>query len=680
MNDVNHGNDFRNKVVRKMAVATAAAMIFFPCCAQVFAEVGDPTIETDHPDYSGEGVFQTAEKIVKHVTADKKTNQEKAIALWRWILTHQYHAQQPMEWSRGAKVPDSRNEKDNLLYLYDANRARFSYGYAMCGTAHAWNQVLWKALGFNARNRAFPGHSNSEIEYDGSWHTFDTDMAGLLLRKDGVVAGYEDFAADPTIFNNDTGDIPKYPFKGGFTYMQKSWPKVAAELRKNPNAWFKLYNVGYEGMPPIVRLRSGETFNRWFNPDHFGGRSERRYWNNSVGGPSRDWTFVNIPPAVAGKDARGNASYCNAEFIYEPNLKTAEHKAGVAEESNTAFDGQGLRSADGKEAFVIFEHISPYVIAGKAANGLPQTSPATDGLVIEGTVSGGEARVAVSNDDGHHWHDLGVVKDALKLDATDFVKGRWAWRVKFSFTEKTILDSLKFTTVCQMSQSIYPRLKAGGGEVTYRNTGRGLTRVQPFYFADEKTAEIHEVRDLREGELLWKGATPENRAAFHTPGGKPASIVYRLQARGPLIGFAAALNYTVKDEPTTPPELAHVISFSVDGGKTWKDLAKAKQEPDNELSSGWLYGKTDLPEGTGTEILCRIKLDCGPHPTDLCRLELYGVYQTAPAPETIVECGWKEGEQSRTHSETVPAGSTEKRFSVPTGAAIRDEFIRIKVR
>src|SRR5262245_38311313 len=108
--------------------------------------VGDPTILTGHPQYPGEGAFQTIEQCVAYATSGKANDQDKAIAMFNWLLTHQFHLFSPQEWNAPGLVPDSRKENVQELIVYDANRARFSYGYGLCGTVHAWNEPYWKAL------------------------------------------------------------------------------------------------------------------------------------------------------------------------------------------------------------------------------------------------------------------------------------------------------------------------------------------------------------------------------------------------------------------------------------------------------------------------------------------------------------------------------------------------------
>ena len=47
-------------------------------------------------------------------------------------------------------------------------------------------------------------------------------------------------------------------------------------------------------MPGVVHLRAGETFTRWFDRDHWGGPSKRRFWHNLPGAPS-----VQFPSTVS---------------------------------------------------------------------------------------------------------------------------------------------------------------------------------------------------------------------------------------------------------------------------------------------------------------------------------------------------------------------------------------------
>lgn len=211
-----------------IALATTVAILASLSASNVNAEVGDPTIMTNHPVYPGEGAFQEVEDCVRFATSGQTSAQDKAIALYQWLLTHQYHLMSPQECIFPGETVDTASTRSERI-VYDANRARFSYGYGLCGTVHAWNEPYWQALAMPARRRAFPGHTNSEVFYDGGWHALDTDMASLLFRKDGVVAGYEDIMADPTLITSVRPPLPHYPFAwpGDFEAMRSGWQEIA---------------------------------------------------------------------------------------------------------------------------------------------------------------------------------------------------------------------------------------------------------------------------------------------------------------------------------------------------------------------------------------------------------------------------------------------------------------------
>jgi hypothetical protein len=663
----------RSRGTRTLLGTVALLLLALP----LKAGVGDPTLETDHPDYPGEGAFQTVEQCVKRATAGKTTAQDKAIALYLWLLTHQYHLMSPQECTVAGKTANTAKEDPDLI-VRDAQRARFSYGYGLCGTVHSWNEVYWRALGMKARCRAFPGHTNSEVEYDGAWHAFDTDMAGLVFRRDGVVAGYDDIIKDPTLIDVNKAPLPRYPFAwpGDFNGMKQGWKQVS-----RGGNWYKMYNTAYDGQPGIVELRSGESFTRWFDRDHFGA-DKRLFWHNGKGGPFRDWTFVNMGTPQhdgARANARGNASYCNGEFVYRPDLGKPAYCEGVARQTENIVRGEEspkLRSKDGAAASVTFQHFSPYVIAGRPANGVnPMTGPATGGLVVTGEVVG-SVMVEVSADQGQTWQQAGTVSGKFEKDLTDTVKGHYGWQVRFGLKDRAGLDALTFTTVTQVSQAIYPRLKPDGSTVVYRAASRGVVPVLPN-LGTEGEAPAYEEKSLRSANVRYNAQGPKSRLAYSVLGPRPGSVVFRIDAPTPLLALHAAARYPIR---VPPPEKAdYKLEYSTDGGKSWKPLGRAETPRDNEFSSGWMYGKADVSAARVKSALVRATLFQGGYPAGLLAAELYGICET-PAPQALrLTYGWKEGGALKTHTEKVPAGSKEWKFTVPTGKTIKDEFIRMEV-
>lgn len=657
--------------------STAIVLVLLAITSRAQAQVGDPTLRTDHPQYAGEGAFQTAADCVRFAEAvatakgKKLTEQERALAIYNWLLTHQWHLLSPQENCVPGKAADTTKTQEDLI-VFDAAKARFSYGYGLCGTVHAWNEPYWKAAGFNARRRAFPGHTNSEIFYGGSWHAFDTDMAGLLFRKDGVVAGYQDIIVDPSLASSSQAGIPHYPFAwpSDFEGMKKGWQEVA----KNPDKWFRMYNGGYEAMPGIIHLRKGETFTRWFDPDHFGGPTKRRFWHNLKNGPFRDWTFANNGEPWHDRiehNAKGNASYCNGEFVYQPDARdiTTPHKGRNWEGLNKALPTQS------------FSHLSPYVICGDPVDDAnPMTGKATHGLVIEGEASD-DIYIQVAT-------ELGALKQLdrvqLPLDLTEYVKGRYGWSVSIGWDGPgNGIKNLKFTTTTQINQAIYPRLKPNGSTVAYRAQNRTeLTRLPDFSLTETEVERFERV-DLRSANLTYRGRSGNARLAYETTNNKPASVVFPMDGIGTsLLEVRAAIRYQVRVPP--PDQHDYRLDVSWDDGKSWQTFAKAEISADNEHSSGWLAGAAKVPQPPMKELpdnsrsaLVRVTLYAGGHKTGLMDAQLYGISSTASPGPLQITYGWKENGELKTAEQVLPAGTSDKTWKIATGEKIRDEFVRM---
>lgn len=640
------------------------------------AEIGDPTLQTDHPHYPGEGAFQTPEDCVRWATQASRnaTEQERALALFHWILTHQWHLASPQEWTVPGVIP-GKNPNDTELSVYDANRGRFSYGYGLCGTVHAWNEVYWRALGFPARRRAFPGHTNSEIYYAGKWRTFDTDMAGLVFNRDGSVAGYEDISRDLTLLNLPHAPVPRYPFAwpSDFEAMRSGWKEVAAG-----GHWYAMYAAGYAAQPGIVHLRTGESFTRYFDPDAFGGPERRRFWHQQAGGPNRLWTFANggIPfHDQAKSNCRGQATYGNVVFDYTPDLTSPSFLEGVVEQQQVQSTTLGLSSLNGQPATVTFEHFSPYVICGDPRDDQnPMTGPATDGLVVTGSVQG-DIQGQISADQGQTWQDLPAQRQNLRWDLTEFVKGRYGWRLKLSWFGEARIKSLQMITTCQMNQALYPRLKPEGATVTYRSGGRAVVPVLPRLEGEAATLRDFEERPLRTPNLDFLGRTPRQRMAYQVRGPKPAAVVFRVSSPTALVGISAAARFSVKSP--APAGAQYHLYWSLDQGKTWNPLGQALLPEDNEFSSGWVYGAVNTLPESAQSALVKVELNGGGYQTGLITAELYGLRKTATASPATVTYGWLEEGTAREHRFSVPAGATEVKAEIPTGKTVRDKFVRI---
>lgn len=658
---------------RLLLVAVLALTVMGP--ASVVAEIGDLTIQTDHPQYPGEGAFQTPEACARWATIGAASEQDRALALYNWILTHQWHLASPQEWNVPGRIPGQRPD-DTEMVVYDANRGRFSYGYGLCGTVHAWNEVYWNALGMPARRRAFPGHTNSEVLVGQKWRAFDTDMAGLVFNRDGSVAGYDDIARDVSLVDLKNPPWPRYPFAwpSDFDVMRAGWKEVAAG-----GHWYSMYASGYAAHPAVVHVRRGETFTRYFDPDTFGGPTKRRFWHRQPGGPNRVWTFANGgTPFHDGEksNSRGKTTYGNAVFEYAPELTNETYREGIVEQQNVAVSATGLGAVRGQPASIVFEHFSPYVICGDPVDDEdPMQHAATDGMVIEGLATG-QIQARISTDQGQTWQDLPTQKDRLRWDATELVKGRYGWRLKLAWLGDSQLRELRMTTTCQLSQAIYPRLKPGGSQVTYRTAGRAVVPVLPRFEDEAATVRDYEDREQRSSTMEFRGRRPGQREAYAVRGRETGSLVFRIDSPTELVGLSAAVRYFVGSPTTAGAQYS--LSWSIDGGQSWHAFGRVTLPPDNEYSSGWVYGSAEkLAAGESRSALVRVELNGGVHPTGLITAEMYGLRKTAAPLAATVTYGWIEDGKPREHAFQVPAGAVSATGHIPTGKVIKDHFVRI---
>ncbi len=664
------------------SLATTVLLVLVTGMSDLLAEVGDPTLRTDHKVYAGEGAFQTVEDCVAFATADAHGPQEKAIALYLWLLQHQYHEASPQQWLVSNHVPDTLTPREELT-PYDANVARFSFGYGLCGTVHAWNEPYWHVLGFDARRRAFPGHTNSEVKYGGSWHAFDTDMAGLVFCEDGTVAGYEEIANSPDLVKHARPPLPCYPFAwpSDFETMKQGWNQIA---KQGESKFYRMYATGYAAEPGIVQLRSGERFTRRFDRDAYGGISKRRFWHaekSAKGGPSRNWTFVNTEKVehatkLDRNKAMGNASYCNAEFDYVPDLSQRSCLEGMSamSENLVASGTPRLKSKDGRPAYATFFHRSPYVIAGDPVDDKnSMTGEATDGFVVTGSARG-MLGVEVSADGGQTWVFTDSVSGNFRLDLTEIVKGRFRWDVRFSMKEENGLDAVRFMTTCQMNEAMYPRLTPSGSTVSYRCRSRGVVAIKPQLVNDSSLATV-ELGEMRSSNLEFVGHSQSSGKAYQTSNNKPAHVVFKVASPQKLLQVNAAVKLALR--VPMPEGSDFRLEVSTDQGQTWMEMAEADIPLDNDYSNAWLSGSADVSGDNVNSALVRAHLYLGGYSTGIFDFEAYGIHETSPPGPVKIIYAWTEDGHEKTFERKLSTGTDTAEFIVPTGNQIVDKFVTI---
>lgn len=211
--------------------------------------------------------------------------------------------------------------------------------------------------------------------------------------------------------------------------------------------------------------------------------------------------------------------------------------------------------------------------------------------------------------------------------------------------------------------------------MVYRCASRGVAHVRPnFALPEEQLADV-EVQRLRSANVEYIGRSHESRLAYRVRDNRPGQIVFRVAAPSLLTEISAAARFSVRSP--APPSCDFHLDVSTDQGRSWRTFSKAEVPSDNEYSSGWVYGKAEITDASTREALVRVHLYAGGYATGLIDAEFFGVHKTSPPQQLELTYGWRDGDRSITHRETIPAGAEKHAFYVATGEDLRDEFVRL---
>jgi len=120
--------------------------------------------------------------IVEGVVTPGMTAEEKALALWRFVMDACYHGR----WGTSL---------DGLEHLN-------VYGYGYCGTYAAVLESLWWAAGLKARHVNIGNHAATEVYYDNGWHYIDADTRTFyLLRDNRTIASLDELNDNVELWN-----------------------------------------------------------------------------------------------------------------------------------------------------------------------------------------------------------------------------------------------------------------------------------------------------------------------------------------------------------------------------------------------------------------------------------------------------------------------------------------------
>ena len=191
--------------------------------------------------------------IAKGVWREGMNEQQKAYAMWRYFVLRNMHKE-------AAGQDDSGNAAELMTKT----------GYALCGTwADLWGNCM-ADNGMTATRVGLNGHWIGAVQYWGDWHAYDTDMAALYVKADGVVA-------NPNETRNLKGPDGKYVLREGAPVKSFPWYVGPDSVKGSATLYARTeINKPYEPKPQRkwvydLRLRPGQEMTwSWYGDPEVG--------------------------------------------------------------------------------------------------------------------------------------------------------------------------------------------------------------------------------------------------------------------------------------------------------------------------------------------------------------------------------------------------------------------------
>jgi hypothetical protein len=123
--------------------------------------------------------------IAETVTRGCKTNDEKAVAIYNFMILAHYHRAYP-------------SEPGGIPVLKEIN----TYGWSLCGGLHSEESALWRELGWDWRFVGWSGHTTVEAKYDDKWHYLDAFLKFYAWMPDASAPGGRTIAGEDDLDKN----------------------------------------------------------------------------------------------------------------------------------------------------------------------------------------------------------------------------------------------------------------------------------------------------------------------------------------------------------------------------------------------------------------------------------------------------------------------------------------------
>ncbi len=384
-----------------------------------------------------------------------KTEQDKCIAVWRWIRRWTMYTDGNPPTERLHNPTQTRHRNG---YIDDPLKVLNVYGAHWCDGLSRVQEAVWRAMGYRAEKLARASHSMvicKYMDYDDvqRWHWFDVSEGGFLFDHTGR-----------RLMTSDEMSMDCYYWMAGWVYCQHlPWLTHRTELD----------------------FRIGEKLERiWDN-------WEKPYQNNI----RRD--HQTVPDWERGPY---KVDYGNGRYVYAPDLNEPGWVSGLAEPLQGMAENV-LQPAEAlKPGLAVWSFQTPYIISDVEVELDFERKNAEDAVLIH-----------LSLDDGQNWKKvwecpadlIGAKK--LKVNICEKYKvtaktksptdlnspfGRYHYKLKLELVargrpEDCRVKGIVLRTTVQQNFYSLPQLQPGKNKITVNGTLLAGTALKVTYVWDD---------------------------------------------------------------------------------------------------------------------------------------------------------------------------------------------------
>lgn len=422
--------------------------------------------------------------IVAGLIRPNMSDEEKALALWRWLAQTIYH----YGW------PYMRPQKDE--HWQDPIKVINVHGYSLCGSqARVLGRLFGKVFGeentrligfseaepgawklresagafvdtallrdFDKIKRA--GHTSVEVRYGGRWRLLDPEVKFFAYLRHGKgIAGAEDLIADPSLVTDPVqrvegrmpcGDLTRVFYASSFT----DWGTITRDAAPDDHSM-------------SIDLRRGETYTRYWDrqgPFHWFAEMDRRW----------DPEYLSPGPRHICEGEAAWRHYGNGELVYRPRFADGSYRDGLVEESGLGSSTQeGLMAARaGRRGQASFSVRVPYLLVGSRLKLDATRRTGSDRLEIRVRPPDGGWRLV--------WQETSCGRARRELDLSPWTAGKYGYDVRFDVkaarhAEHAVVHDLTLESTFVLNYLALPRLLPGRNRVTVSEVDGGKPREE----------------------------------------------------------------------------------------------------------------------------------------------------------------------------------------------------------